>query len=183
MRSRPHALCSAAQNPSAGAISGAIWTNTLPAKLSLYLTNQTLATETYASPFTVVPLYPIGTPERDGIVRAYNDVQRLLCITGVCLCVPLLLAALVMRNVKMEDVQSLVSSSTESRPSLVSHSPTSRRLMGDDGSHDERRRQRDEAKGEALNRSCSRRRKGVYAFDNEPTPATSVGASPGTVTG
>ncbi|EJD06330.1 MFS general substrate transporter [Fomitiporia mediterranea MF3/22] len=89
------------------AISGAIWTNTLPGKLNFYLGNSTLATEAYGAPLTFIVSHPFGTPERTQMVKAYNDAQRLLCITGVCLCVPFLLCALVLRNPRLGDRQSL----------------------------------------------------------------------------
>jgi MFS transporter, SIT family, siderophore-iron:H+ symporter len=86
-------------------VSGAIWTQVLPGQLSQRLTNQTLATEVYGSPLTVAVAYPFGTPERDGIVAAYKHTQRLLCITGICLCVPLLIFALLLRNPRLTDEQ------------------------------------------------------------------------------
>lgn len=88
-------------------VSGAIWTQVLPGQLSARLTNQTLATEVYGSPLTTAILYPIGSPERDGIVAAYRHTQRLLCITGLCLCLPLLAFALLLRNPRLGDEQSL----------------------------------------------------------------------------
>ena len=41
------------------------------------------------------------------MIRAYGEVQRLLCITGACLCVPFLACALVLRNPSLGDSQSL----------------------------------------------------------------------------
>ncbi|KAI5118613.1 hypothetical protein M0805_008044 [Coniferiporia weirii] len=96
-----------------GAISGAIWTNTLPGKLESYLGNSTLATAAYDSPLTFVLSYPFGTPERTAVVHAYNDTQRLLCIAGVCLCVPFLACALVLRNPRLVDRQSLENAERE----------------------------------------------------------------------
>lgn len=49
----------------------------------------------------------MGTPERQAVVQAYQETQRLLCITGICLCVPLLLCALVTRNPLLGKEQSL----------------------------------------------------------------------------
>jgi SIT family siderophore-iron:H+ symporter-like MFS transporter len=78
----------------------------LPGELSRRLTNQTLAAEVYASPLTTAILYPMGSPERAGIVEAYKHTQRLLCITGICLCVPLFVFALLLRNPRLGDEQS-----------------------------------------------------------------------------
>ena len=61
----------------------------------------------YASPLTTAILYDFGTTERDAIVDAYKHTQRLLCITGICLCVPLLAFALLLRDPRLGDEQSL----------------------------------------------------------------------------
>ncbi|KAI5900777.1 MFS general substrate transporter [Schizophyllum commune H4-8] len=89
-----------------GSISGAIWTNVLPGELSSRLGNATLAAEVYASPLTTAILYEMGSFEREAIVAAYKHTQRLLCITGICLCVPLLAFSLLLRNPHMGDTQS-----------------------------------------------------------------------------
>lgn len=93
-----------------GAVSGAIWTQILPSQLSSNLDgiDPDLAQLAYANPFDVVAEYPIGTPERDGIIEAYKHAQRILTITGICLCVPLIAFSLVIRNPKLNDKQNLV---------------------------------------------------------------------------
>lgn len=72
----------------------------------------------------------MATPERQGVVtafvrsfsfspsrstrpdslpprlRSYQQTQRLLCITGICLVIPLFAAALVTKNIKLGDEQS-----------------------------------------------------------------------------
>ncbi|RDW65673.1 putative siderochrome-iron transporter Sit1 [Aspergillus mulundensis] len=91
-----------------GSISGAIWSQTLPSKLTDRLNgNSTLAAEIYADPFTFALGNPVGTPDRDAVVAAYMDTQRLLCITGLCLTVPLIVFALCIRNPKLNGKQSL----------------------------------------------------------------------------
>lgn len=60
----------------------------------------------YGSPFTVVPEYPWGTPVRSAIVDAYQHAQRLLCITGICLCVTLIVFSLVLRDYRLTNTQS-----------------------------------------------------------------------------
>ena len=104
-----------------GAISGAIWTNTLPEKLEAYLNNSTLAAEVYESPFVFEAAYPVGTAERTAVIHAYNAVQRLLCITGVCLCVPFLVCALSLRNPRLGDKQSLDNAEAEHSDNSVPH--------------------------------------------------------------
>ncbi|TFK51951.1 siderochrome-iron transporter [Heliocybe sulcata] len=90
-------------------ISGAIWSNTLPSKLSEYLgpINATLVPSAYNAPLTFILSYPVGTPERTAVVRAYNETQRYLAITGVCLAVPLFVAACCLRNPRLGDLQAL----------------------------------------------------------------------------
>ncbi|KAH8892395.1 MFS transporter [Thozetella sp. PMI_491] len=93
-------------------VSGAIWTQVLPNALEERLRpiNSTLAALTYADPFTMAATYPLGTPERTAIVDAYQYAQRLLTITGICLCVPLIGFAFTLRNPKLNDNQNLVES-------------------------------------------------------------------------
>ncbi|KAL1737870.1 hypothetical protein HDZ31DRAFT_78817, partial [Schizophyllum fasciatum] len=89
-----------------GSICGGIWTNVLPGELKSRLGNDTLAETIYGSPLTTAILYEMGSPEREAIVGAYKHTQRLLCITGICLCVPLLVFSLLLRNPHMGDTQS-----------------------------------------------------------------------------
>ncbi|KAK4175779.1 putative siderophore iron transporter 1 [Triangularia setosa] len=94
-----------------GAISGAIWTQVLPSELSWRLAefdNATLATSAYEDPFTFSTEYPVGTPERQALIDSYKYAQRLLTITGICLCVPLVAFAVALRNPKLNDNQTLV---------------------------------------------------------------------------
>lgn len=89
--------------------SGAIWTQTLYKSLATNLAfqpNSTLARAVYDSPFEVVPFYPIGTPERGAIIDSYREVQRLLCITGICLAAPMIVLAFVLRNPRLSKEQS-----------------------------------------------------------------------------
>ncbi|KAJ9665892.1 ferrioxamine B transporter [Coniosporium apollinis] len=91
-------------------ISGAIWTQILPGELETRLApfgNTTAATAAYGNPFGYIVEWPVGTPERQAVVDAYRHTQRLLCITGICLCVPLIAFALVLRNPKLGKEQSL----------------------------------------------------------------------------
>lgn len=90
-------------------VSGAIWTQVLPRKLNVELArfgNSTLAATAYGNPFGVVAEYPVGTEVRTGIIRAYQGTQRLLCITGICLCVPLIFFALCLRDPRLTGEQS-----------------------------------------------------------------------------
>jgi MFS transporter, SIT family, siderophore-iron:H+ symporter len=90
-------------------VSGTIWTQVLPSALESRLVgfgNSTLAKATYGDPFAVVVEYPVGTPVRTAIIDSYQYTQRLLCITGICLCVPLISFSLCLRDPRLPDEQS-----------------------------------------------------------------------------
>lgn len=91
------------------AVSGAIWTQYLPSILERNLafqSNSTIAALTYAMPYAVADEYPIGTPVRTAIVESYMTLQRTLCIVGICICVPLICFALLLRNPRLSEEQS-----------------------------------------------------------------------------
>ncbi|RMJ25932.1 transporter [Aspergillus sp. HF37] len=90
-------------------VSGAFWTQLLPPSLHHELAgiNSTLASTAYSDPFGAVAEWPMGTPERAAIVRSYQYIQRLITITGICLCVPVMAFALATRDPKLNDEQTL----------------------------------------------------------------------------
>lgn len=49
----------------------------------------------------------MGTTDRDAVNRAYQHVQRILCIVGICLCVPLIVFSLLLKNPRLTNDQSL----------------------------------------------------------------------------
>ncbi|KAG5931748.1 hypothetical protein E4U59_007939 [Claviceps monticola] len=102
-------------------VSGAIWSQVLPGKLNSLLNplNSTLGTTMYMNPLSTYTLYPMGTPERTAMVQSYQSVQKLLTITGICLCVPLILFAILLRNPRLDDRQTLakdLDSERETKP-------------------------------------------------------------------
>ncbi|GCB27027.1 siderophore iron transporter 1 [Aspergillus awamori] len=97
-----------------GSISGAVWTQILPGELNSRLGNTTLATQAFKDPFTFSATYPIGTPDRDAVVAAYKHTQRLLCITGICLTVPLVAFSLCNRNLVLTKEQSFANAEEDS---------------------------------------------------------------------
>ncbi|KAJ5824525.1 hypothetical protein N7447_006865 [Penicillium robsamsonii] len=98
-------------------ISGAIWNQVLPSELNYRLGNETLAAYVYAQPLAFAAVNPVGTPDRDNVILAYQKTQRLLCITGICLTVPLIAFAMVIRNPTLTKEQSLVKAEAESSDS------------------------------------------------------------------
>ncbi|KAI5305352.1 hypothetical protein KEM56_004645 [Ascosphaera pollenicola] len=87
-------------------ISGAIWTNLMPGKLQEYLPdNLKDQWEVIYGDMTKQTSYPKGSAARDGIINAYGDVQRILCITGVCF-VPLIFITMAFwKNVNLKKVK------------------------------------------------------------------------------
>ncbi|KAG5984961.1 hypothetical protein E4U55_002368 [Claviceps digitariae] len=94
-------------------VSGAIWSQVLPGKLNELLNplNSTLGTTMYLNPLTTYTTYPLGTPERTAMVQSYQSVQKLLTITGICLCVPLIIFAILLRNPRLDNRQTLAKDS------------------------------------------------------------------------
>ncbi|RFU78360.1 ferrioxamine b transporter [Trichoderma arundinaceum] len=94
-------------------VSGALWTQLLPKTLEDRLAgiNSTLAIEAYGNPLGAIVPYPPGTPERDAIIDAYQHIQRLLTITGICICVPLIAFSLAIRNPRLTSEQTLAADS------------------------------------------------------------------------
>ncbi|UKZ75674.1 hypothetical protein TrVFT333_003364 [Trichoderma virens FT-333] len=89
-------------------LSGAIWTQTLYPTLEASLAfqpNATLARAIYENPFQIVSQYPVGTEIRAAIIHSYQSIQQILCITGLCICLPMIAFALALRNPKLSDQQ------------------------------------------------------------------------------
>ncbi|CAK7275270.1 ferrioxamine B transporter [Sporothrix epigloea] len=100
-------------------LSGALWTQLLPSRLEAQLApiNSTLAAIAYANPLmNIVPVYPLGTPERTGVIAAYQSIQRILVITAMCLSIPMILLALALPNPELTDAQNLIDGDTELEP-------------------------------------------------------------------
>lgn len=89
-------------------VSGAIWSQRLPKEIEKAIGgNATLANEIYGSPYTWIITNPVGTTDRDAVDHAYQRVQRILCIVGICLCVPLIVFSLLLKNPRLTNEQSL----------------------------------------------------------------------------
>lgn len=84
-------------------IAGANWTNTMPVELANQLSSngQYTAAEVYAD-ITVQLSFANGTPERIGVVGAYEYVQRFMVITGIAPIPICLLTIVVRRNIDVK---------------------------------------------------------------------------------
>ncbi|KAI5960098.1 ARN1 [Candida pseudojiufengensis] len=87
-------------------VAGAIWTQTLFTKLSKYL-EPSIATSVYQSPFVFAETYEWGSPEREGAMKAYGEVQRLLMIVCLCFVAPMIFCAFFLRDHELNRKQSL----------------------------------------------------------------------------
>ncbi|KAI8679197.1 hypothetical protein NCS57_00196900 [Fusarium keratoplasticum] len=88
------------------AISGAIWTNTLPARLASNLAGLGLTSQEETSIYgsLIVQLsYDLGTPVRDAIIRSYRGVFRILMIVATATSVVSWVGALMMRDITAGD--------------------------------------------------------------------------------
>lgn len=92
-------------------VSGAVWTNTmyqhLLDKFEEAGLDTTVAAFAYGKPFEFIESYKWGTSERIAVVLAYAKTQRLLCIIGLGLSVVLFISSFLLRDHKLESVQSL----------------------------------------------------------------------------
>ncbi|KAG7708277.1 hypothetical protein KL930_001717 [Ogataea haglerorum] len=90
-----------------GSISGAVWTQILPKEINKRISNATEAALAYGSPLTWIYEHPWGSPERMALVASYKHVQRILVAIGLAFCGPLLSFAFLLKDPKLESVQSL----------------------------------------------------------------------------
>ena len=94
-------------------ISGAIWTNRMHGVIldkmqEMNIANATeLALSAYNAPFEFIIENTWGSPARIAVVTAYAQVQRYLCIAGLVLCFPLIMITFLLRDHRLDSVQSL----------------------------------------------------------------------------
>lgn len=85
-------------------ISGAIWTNLMPGKLSLYLPDELKADAlTIYGDLTAQLSFEWGTPARDAIVQAYAETQKVMLIASVSALAGPLVWIWMMKNHRLAD--------------------------------------------------------------------------------
>ncbi|KKZ62009.1 hypothetical protein EMCG_03470 [[Emmonsia] crescens] len=91
------------------AISGAVWTSTIPKKLALYLPaeSQGDAKEIFGK-LTKALSYPLGSATRIAINRAYDETFHKILTIAVCMTIPLIPLSLLMTNYKLDKMDSRV---------------------------------------------------------------------------
>jgi MFS family permease len=89
------------------AISGAIWTANVPKKLALYLPPETRdqALEIYSNIGLASTGWPVGSPTRDAINRAYQETMTKILVVAACVAVPVILLSFVMENHKLDEME------------------------------------------------------------------------------
>jgi len=104
----------------ANAIAGGIWTNMLPDKLRSALLAANIpnaakeAQAVYKSPLSWVKANPPGSPAREAVLTAYRDVQRNICIAGICFAAVCLPLAFMIDDVRLVDKNNLVDDVSDS---------------------------------------------------------------------
>jgi MFS family permease len=88
------------------AISGAIWSSLVPQKLETYLPLEIKdqARAIYQNVTLASTGWPMGSPERDAINRAYQETMTLMLIVACCIALPLLPLSFVMKNYKLDQM-------------------------------------------------------------------------------
>lgn len=88
------------------AIAGGIWTNSMQDKILNYLPDNAKdqAAQIYGS-IEVQMSYPRGTPERDAIIHAYSDVQRIMAIAGSCVMAVCILCLFLWRSINVKKLE------------------------------------------------------------------------------
>ncbi|KAL1953815.1 hypothetical protein VTO42DRAFT_2142 [Malbranchea cinnamomea] len=85
------------------AASGAIWTSSIPKKLEQYLPPESRKdAEEIFGKLTKALSYPMGSPTRIAINRAYEETMRKLLIYAVCVTIPLVPLSLLMKDYKLD---------------------------------------------------------------------------------
>ncbi|KAI9045076.1 siderochrome-iron transporter MirC [Aspergillus affinis] len=89
------------------AISGAVWTHNLPRKLQMYLPeeNQGDAKAIFGK-LTKALEYPMGSPARVGINRAYQETMNKLLVLAFVVTIPLIPLSLMMENYNLDKMSS-----------------------------------------------------------------------------
>lgn len=89
-------------------LAGAIWTQTLYPALKSQLSfqpDEKLAEFIYNNPFEAIKHFTVGSAVREAMILAYCHVQRLLCVAGLAICIPMIGFALLLRNPRLSNQQ------------------------------------------------------------------------------
>lgn len=89
------------------AISGAIWSGNIPGKLAEYLPAETQdqASAIYGSIGLAANGWPMGSPTRNAINRAYQETMTKILLVAVCVATPCIFLSLLMKNYKLDEIE------------------------------------------------------------------------------
>ena len=92
------------------AISGAIWTNSVPEKLARYLPPETKdqAEAIYGNISLAATGWPMGNPTRIAINRAYQETMTKMLKVAVCVAVPVVILSFFMEDYKLDEMDQQV---------------------------------------------------------------------------
>ena len=91
------------------AISGAVWGQNIPVKLREYLPQGSKdQAQAIFNKIGNAVAYPIGSPQRIAINRAYQETMTILLIIAVCCAVPVILLSLFLTNENLGEVKNPV---------------------------------------------------------------------------
>ncbi|KAF2086554.1 MFS general substrate transporter [Saccharata proteae CBS 121410] len=92
------------------AISGAIWSNSIPTKLERYLPPETKgqAQAIYGNVNLASAGWPMGSPERIAINRAYQETMHTLLTVAVCVAAPLIPLSFFLKNYDLKKMDQKV---------------------------------------------------------------------------
>ncbi|CAN6671480.1 siderophore iron transporter 1 [Trichomonascus vanleenenianus] len=89
----------------ANAVSGAVYRRYYPKYLRQFVPNQSPEwVNTITNDYTQVFNYPVGSPERDGIIIAYNKVIRILLVPAICIYAVMFLITLSYRDLHLDKI-------------------------------------------------------------------------------
>jgi hypothetical protein len=85
-------------------ISGAVWTNVVPKRLVEYLPpdKKGLASAIYADLGKQLS-YPFGSPEREAMIHAASDAQKIMLIVGTCALLPCIAWVAMLKNNRLSE--------------------------------------------------------------------------------
>lgn len=88
------------------AISGAIWTNSVPKKLALYLPADTKdqAGAIYGNVTLAATGWPMGSPTRVAINQAYQETMTKILTVALCVAAPCIILSFFMKNYKLDEM-------------------------------------------------------------------------------
>lgn len=129
------------------AISGAIWSSNIPAKLEQYLPEETRnrSSEIYGSIGLAANGWPIGSPTRTAINLAYQETMTKILIVAVLVATPCIFLSFFMKDYKLDEIDQQVKgviiggrhSSVDYGEAGPSNDPTTRLLQDDERHYDD----------------------------------------------